>query len=315
MEARRRWRAVAAAAAVAAIGSATVGVVRSAARSEHTSSVFVPIVPCRLLDTRSGPDNVGERATPLGPDERATVAVWGANGRCSIPTEATGITANLTAVNASTDTFLTLYPADTELPGSSNLNPKAGGAPVANAVTVKVSSDGRIGVYNQSGAVDIVLDIVGYYSASLGGPPGPIGPAGGARYGRTIVSKTTVTTGTADFTSIVLGADGNPVISYFDQANQSLNVAACANATCTTSTRTTVDTGGVGQFSSITLGNDGNPVISYWDSPNGALKFARCTNPTCTASTTTTVDTGGLGRSTSIAIVTASPIAPPTFSK
>ena len=310
MEARRRWRAVAVAAAVAAVGSATVGVVRSAASNERTSSVFVPIVPCRLLDTRPAPDNLGERSTPLGAGETAIVGVWGEHGRCSIPSTATGVGLNLTALGATADTYLTVYPAGGERPLTSNVNPTAGGAPAANAATVALASDGGLAVYNHDGQVDVVIDVSGYYVPSGGGvgPAGPTGAtgaagaAGGARFGRTIVSITPVDSFTSDFTSIVLGADGNPVIAYYDNNMTALKAAVCADVTCTSSTKSTLDAGGVGQTASVTVGNDGRPVVSYWDAGHGALKVARCNTPTCTSAAITTVASGGLGRTTSIAI-------------
>ena len=85
------------------------------------------------------------------------------------------------------------------------------------------------------------------------------------------------------YTSITLGADGLPVISYYDLTNGVLRVAKCGNAACTgASTITTVDSAGnVGLFSSITLGADGLPVISYYDSTNSDLKVAKCTSATC----------------------------------
>ena len=108
------------------------------------------------------------------------------------------------------------------------------------------------------------------------------------------------------FTSITLGADGLPVISYFDSTNGDLKVAKCVNAACTgASTLTTVDSASfVGQYTSITLGADGLPVISYYDQTNGNLKVAKCVNAACTgASTLTTVDSAGdVGRYTSITL-------------
>jgi hypothetical protein len=96
-----------------------------------------------------------------------------------------------------------------------------------------------------------------------------------------------------DYSSIALGADGLPVISYRDIANGDLKVAKCGNPACTSAnTLTTVDSAGdVGYLGSIALGSDGLPVISYYDNTNHALKVAKCANAACTGtSTLTTVD-------------------------
>ena len=108
------------------------------------------------------------------------------------------------------------------------------------------------------------------------------------------------------FTSIAIGLDGNPIISYYDVTNGDLKVAACTNPTCTTSTTSTLDSiGDVGWHTSIIIGLDGNPIISYYDWDNRDLMVAACTNPTCTTATTATLDTNGdVGYFTSIAIGT-----------
>ena len=63
------------------------------------------------------------------------------------------------------------------------------------------------------------------------------------------------------------------IISYFDNTDGALKIAACNNPTCTTSTNTTIDSNGyVGYFTSIAIGTNGNPIISYYDYVNGALK-------------------------------------------
>src|SRR5262245_36409030 len=97
-------------------------------------SVLVSMVPCRLMDTRPAPDNVGPRATPIPGNGTYTTDVWGSNGQCTIPSTATGISANVTAVNGTAASFLTVYPADVNRPLASNLNWITGAAPVPNKV-------------------------------------------------------------------------------------------------------------------------------------------------------------------------------------
>jgi hypothetical protein len=163
----------------AVVGAAVVtgiGLVQMAtAATSGAPSAFVPITPCRLLDTRPGDINVGTRATPIGAGEAATFAVWGTNGNCTIPSTATGIATNTTAVNATAGSYLTVYPADANpRPTASNLNFTAGSPPTPNQVTVGLSAAGAIGVYNLTGTVDIIVDIVGYYQreSTGGGTPG-----------------------------------------------------------------------------------------------------------------------------------------------
>ena len=111
--------------------------------------------------------------------------------------------------------------------------------------------------------------------------------------------------------SIAIGADGNPVISYYDITNVNLKVAKCNDPACAggDETITAVDsTGDVGGHSSIAIETDGNPVISYYDSTNGDLKVAKYvvsggTGCASSAWTCTTVDsTGDVGSYTSLAI-------------
>jgi len=168
-------------AALAAAAVSGIGLVQAAgAESGGTASVFVPIAPCRLLDTRPGADNVGTRNSPLAATETATFAVWGTNGNCTIPSTATGIATNATAVNPTAASYVTVFPADANpRPTASNLNVVANGAPTPNQVTVGLSVAGAISIYNNGGTVDMIIDIVGYYQGFTdGGAPGPQGPAG-----------------------------------------------------------------------------------------------------------------------------------------
>jgi len=110
------------------------------------------------------------------------------------------------------------------------------------------------------------------------------------------------------YTSITIGTDGLPVISYHDSVSQALKVAHCTNASCSSGspTITIVDNAAnVGWFTSITIGTDGFPVVSYIDATNQNLKVAHCTNTSCSTSTTTIVDSASAFQfSTSITIGT-----------
>jgi hypothetical protein len=152
--------------AVAVTTVTVLGGVISVARAELSSgdrSVLVPIAPCRLFDTRPGADNVGTRATPLHAGETFVQPVRGTNGKCTVPSDATAVALNVTAVNATADSYLTVFPADVAPPLASNLNWRAGAAPTPNKVDVKLSVDGVIGVFNLAGQVDVIADVVGFY--------------------------------------------------------------------------------------------------------------------------------------------------------
>jgi hypothetical protein len=103
-------------------------------------------------------------------------------------------------------------------------------------------------------------------------------------------------------TSIAIGADGFPVISYWAWTGADLRVAKCHDPACSSlsepPTINTVDSvGEVGWFTSIAIGDDG-PVITYYDNTNDDLKLALCSDPACTpppAPRTLTVITSGNG--------------------
>lgn len=138
-----------------------------AAPGDEESS-FVPVTPCRLFDFRAGADNVGPRSTPLGQGESNvyTQRVRGANGNCVIPPDATAISMNVTIANPTSQSNLRVFPADVGTPTASNLNWLEGQSPTPNKVDVKLSSDGMIKLYNHAGSVDVLADVVGYYTNS-----------------------------------------------------------------------------------------------------------------------------------------------------
>jgi hypothetical protein len=145
------------------LGAGGFGLV-SAAVSSGERLTFVAITPCRLLDTRAG-SVVLTRQTPLGAGETYTQNAHGNNGLCSgIPTDATALSLNVTAINATVaGTFLTFWPTGAPRPDASSLNPAPGQPPTPNAVITDISAAGQFDIFNFSGSVDLLVDVNGYY--------------------------------------------------------------------------------------------------------------------------------------------------------
>lgn len=154
---------------------------------------FTPLTPARILDTRNG---IGGFNTPIGRASAIEVSVAGQGG---VPT--TGVTAvvmNVTATQASEQSFVSVYPAGALRPNSSTVN-IAPNQNVPNLTLAKLGANGKVSVYNDSGTVHVLLDVVGWFSTGatagtnarlrttpptrlvdtrngLGGHNGPIGP-------------------------------------------------------------------------------------------------------------------------------------------
>lgn len=109
-------------------------------------------------------------------------------------------------------------------------------------------------------------------------------------------------------TSLAIGADGFPIISYFHDGLQDLKVAKCGDAACTPGLvvyRTLDEAGDIGRGNAIAIGIDGFPVISYFDFTNHDLKVAKCGDSGCTpglADIKTLDSAFDVGYNTSIAI-------------
>ena len=130
--------------------------------SPTNAGLFNALLPSRLLDTRS---NGG----PVGQGQTRTLQVTGRGGVPQAGVAAVAL--NVTATNPSSASYLTIFPAGSALPTTSNLNFQAGQT-LPNRVIVPVGAGGQVGIFNGYGRVDVVVDVNGWFTddtSSAGG--------------------------------------------------------------------------------------------------------------------------------------------------
>lgn len=135
----------------------------SADVSSGDRPVLIQISPCRLADTRPAPNNVGPRLGTFNPAETITFDVQNSSTDCagSIPTDAVGLSMNVTALGATVQSFYTIWPSGPR-PTASSLNPAPGEPATPNAVATPIDA-GTFNVFNNRGSNHIIIDINGYY--------------------------------------------------------------------------------------------------------------------------------------------------------
>jgi hypothetical protein len=141
------------------------GYVSTADLSSGSAGLFNPLVPARLLDTRTGTGG----ATTLGAGGTISLQV---TGRGNVP--ANGVSAvvlNVTATNPSASSYVTVWPDGDTRPLASNLNFVAGQT-VSNRVIVKVGMNAKVDLYNANGTVDLVVDVGGWFTDATAGGTG-----------------------------------------------------------------------------------------------------------------------------------------------
>lgn len=156
---------------------------------------FNAVPPSRLLDTRPGFPAIAPTKGRLLGGQYLDLPV---TGQAGVPADAQAVVINVTGVQASGATYVSVYPttASSSVPNVSSLNLTAG-TTHANLVTVAVGSGGQVRLRNSDAAVDLAVDVAGWYGPSgtlrlvpvppvrlldtrigLGARPGPLGPGG-----------------------------------------------------------------------------------------------------------------------------------------
>ena len=128
-----------------------------------SGSTYVPVAPVRLLDTRDD--------TPVGPGEVRELDVRAARGGAAsgVPSDATAVVLNVTAVAPTSTTDVRVYPTrGGAVPEVSNLNATRGRT-VPNLVVVAVGDGSRVSLRNQAGRTHLLADLAGWYVGTSDG--------------------------------------------------------------------------------------------------------------------------------------------------
>ena len=140
----------------------------------NLQTLYVPIAPCRIVDTRAGS---GGHGTPIGASTRTYyvggtqmfVPQGGKSGGCGIPVGATAIAATITAVNPHHGGFIRAWPNGANEPTATLLNYATSSIGTGATVPIKSSAALALKVRNYSGPTDLVIDVAGYYIPQIYG--------------------------------------------------------------------------------------------------------------------------------------------------
>lgn len=141
-------------------------------------SVYVPLTPFRVFDTRLAQNS------PKGPVAGGTTLDVQITGT-GVPSTATAVAINVTYLDGTGPGYVTVFPAGGSLPVVSNLN-KVGPGPQPNLVIVKLGAGGRISLFNEGSSVNLFGDVAGYFvpvsvgSVAVPTTSVPLGSAGAA---------------------------------------------------------------------------------------------------------------------------------------
>ncbi len=127
----------------------------SLVRDSGTAGEYTPVSPYRVLDTRISGGALGSKQT------RTVTLVGGSTG---IPRSGvSAVVANVTITEPTRPSYVTVWPAGVSRPGTSTVN-FAAKQTLASHATIPVDTSGRASYFNLSGSVQVIIDVLGYYS-------------------------------------------------------------------------------------------------------------------------------------------------------
>lgn len=180
---------------VGLLALSSVAVAATTSRVSATTDVvpgataFVPVQPCRVVDTRS--------ASPLAKSSTLDVVV---SGRCGVRSNATAVAATIAVINPAAPGFATVFPGGSQRPETSTVN-YGSGQVVANSQLIALGG-GSLSVYSLE-ATHLIVDITGYFVPADGAVAAGRFVPGAAR--RAIDTRLTTTPAPGEAVRVDLG--------------------------------------------------------------------------------------------------------------
>jgi hypothetical protein len=167
---------------------------------------------------------------------------------------------------------------------------KCGNAACSNSNTITIVDD-PAGVLAQGTGIAVGADgrpVVSYHDLTAGILK--VAHCGNAACSAgnvitTVDDPTEPNTKAGSWSSIAIGADGFPIVSYLEQlfTELRLKVARCSSAGCAgTATITTLSLE-AGDNGDLEIGGDGLPLLSFYSPAIAGLRVVKCGNPGCSA--------------------------------
>jgi hypothetical protein len=120
---------------------------------------FFAVAPCRVVDTRNPVSTNG--GPVMGQGGQRDFAI---RNNCGVPANAAAVSLNVTVANATTASFLTIWPTGITRPVVSTINFTQNDPSLANGAIVALGSGSPdLSVFNSGGTVHVIIDITGYF--------------------------------------------------------------------------------------------------------------------------------------------------------
>jgi hypothetical protein len=148
--------------------------------TQTTGSLYVPVTPTRICDTRAAGGyavanqcNVGGVGTLAALTTKNVTVTGTFNGQsvAGVPANATAAVLNVTVTNTTFSSYLSAWPEGLAQPSASDLN-WSPGQTIPNLVIATLPSTGPdagtggISLFNHFGSTDAIVDVEGYYVPS-----------------------------------------------------------------------------------------------------------------------------------------------------